>query len=83
MYFIELIDVVFLFLDKSPKSFVSSTIILYSYVERYLDRISNGVRSDDRRAAMTELQSLVAESRQAQLAFGAIGLSSFSLSNFL
>jgi hypothetical protein len=44
-----------------------------SYVERYLDRISNGVRSDDRRAAMTELQSLVAESRQAQMAFGAIG----------
>jgi hypothetical protein len=32
------------------------------------------VRTDDRRAAMTELQSLVAESRQAQLAFGAIGL---------
>uniref|UniRef100_A0A1D1XF58 Golgin candidate 6 n=1 Tax=Anthurium amnicola TaxID=1678845 RepID=A0A1D1XF58_9ARAE len=45
-----------------------------SYVERLLHRISNGVLADDRRAAMTELQSLVAESRQAQLAFGAMGL---------
>ncbi|MQL72581.1 hypothetical protein Taro_004932 [Colocasia esculenta] len=44
------------------------------YVERLLDRISNGVLADDRRAAITELQSLVAESRQAQLAFGAMGL---------
>ncbi|KAI3913647.1 hypothetical protein MKX01_035843 [Papaver californicum] len=44
-----------------------------SYVERLLDRISNGVLADDRRAAMTELQSIVAESRSAQLAFGAMG----------
>ncbi|XP_058109651.1 golgin candidate 6 [Magnolia sinica] len=45
-----------------------------SYVERLLDRISNGVLADDRRAAMTELQSIVAESRSAQLALGAMGL---------
>ncbi|XP_078428419.1 golgin Putative 6 [Wolffia australiana] len=45
-----------------------------SYVERLLDRISNGVLADDRRSAITELQSLVAESRPAQMAFGAIGL---------
>ncbi|KAJ4749902.1 Golgin candidate 6 [Rhynchospora pubera] len=44
-----------------------------SYVERYLDRINNGARAEDRRAAMTELQSLVAESRQAQISVGAIG----------
>ncbi|OEL24875.1 Golgin candidate 6 [Dichanthelium oligosanthes] len=44
-----------------------------SYVERYLDRISNGTISDDRRSAMTELQSLVAESRSAQMSFGAMG----------
>ncbi|KAM0949924.1 hypothetical protein DsansV1_C05g0057981 [Dioscorea sansibarensis] len=44
-----------------------------SYVERFLDRISNGVRAEDRRAAMAELQSVVAESRSAQLAFGAMG----------
>lgn len=44
-----------------------------SYVERLLDRISNGVLAEDRRAAITELQSVVAESRAAQLAFGAMG----------
>ncbi|XP_077226549.1 golgin Putative 6 [Tasmannia lanceolata] len=44
-----------------------------SYVERLLDRISNGVLAEDRRAAIAELQSLVAESRSAQLAFGAMG----------
>lgn len=44
-----------------------------SYVERYLDRISNGTIPDDRRSAMTELQSLVAESRAAQMSFGAMG----------
>ena len=44
-----------------------------SYVERLLDRISNGVLADDRRSAVTELQSLVAESRSAQMAFGAMG----------
>ncbi|XP_031485499.1 golgin candidate 6 [Nymphaea colorata] len=43
------------------------------YVERCLDRISNGVLAEDRHAAMTELQSIVAESHQAQLAFGAMG----------
>jgi hypothetical protein len=46
-----------------------------SYVERYLDRISNGTIPDDRRSAMTELQSLVAESRLAQMSFGAMGIS--------
>ncbi|KAE9452034.1 hypothetical protein C3L33_16066, partial [Rhododendron williamsianum] len=44
-----------------------------SYVERLLDRISNGVLAEDRRAAIAELQSVVAESGAAQLAFGAMG----------
>ncbi|KAL0324260.1 UNVERIFIED_CONTAM: Golgin candidate 6 [Sesamum calycinum] len=44
-----------------------------SYVERLLDRISNGVLAEDRRSAMVELQSVVAESNAAQLAFGAMG----------
>ncbi|KAF2308444.1 hypothetical protein GH714_009680 [Hevea brasiliensis] len=44
-----------------------------SYVERLLDRISNGVLAEDRRTAMAELQSVVAESHAAQLAFGAMG----------
>ncbi|CAL5437519.1 unnamed protein product [Camellia sinensis] len=44
-----------------------------SYVERLLDRISNGVLSEDRRTAIAELQSVVAESRAAQLDFGAMG----------
>lgn len=59
-----------------------------SYVERVLDRISNGQLADDRRAAMVELQSVVAESRSAQLAFGAMGMcfvcqSNFSYRNYL
>lgn len=45
-----------------------------SYVERVLDRISNGQLAEDRRTAMVELQSVVAESRAAQLAFGAMGM---------
>lgn len=45
-----------------------------SYVERLLDRISNGVLAEDRRTAIAELQSVVAESRAAQLAFGAMGV---------
>ncbi|CAN4127324.1 unnamed protein product [Withania somnifera] len=44
-----------------------------SYVERLLDRISNGVLVEDRRAAMLELQSVVSESRAGQMAFGAMG----------
>ncbi|KAJ9135390.1 hypothetical protein P3X46_032579 [Hevea brasiliensis] len=44
-----------------------------SYVERLLDRISNGVLAEDRRTAMAELQSVVAESHATQLAFGAMG----------
>ncbi|KAM3273004.1 hypothetical protein ACQJBY_042812 [Aegilops geniculata] len=44
-----------------------------SYFERFLERISNGTMPDDRRSAMTELQSLVAESRSAQMSFGAMG----------
>lgn len=43
-------------------------------MERLLDRISNGVLAEDRRAAMTQLQTIVAESRSAQLAFGAMGV---------
>ncbi|KAK1627736.1 hypothetical protein QYE76_002051 [Lolium multiflorum] len=44
-----------------------------SYVERSLDRISNGTIPDDRRSAMTELLSVVGESRSAQMSFGAMG----------
>ncbi|XP_021891995.1 golgin candidate 6, partial [Carica papaya] len=44
-----------------------------SYVERLLDRISNGVLAEDRRTAIAELQAVVAESHAAQLAFGAMG----------
>ncbi|KAL2935554.1 Golgin candidate 6 [Bienertia sinuspersici] len=45
-----------------------------SYVERLLDRINNGTKAEDRRMAMVELQSVVAENHSAQLAFGAMGL---------
>lgn len=48
-----------------------------SYVERLLDRISNGVLAEDRRTAIAELQSIVAESAAAQLAFGAMGVCSY------
>ncbi|KAL9267964.1 Golgin putative 6-like protein [Drosera capensis] len=44
-----------------------------SYVERLLDRINNGTKTEDRRTALTELQSVVSESNAAQLAFGAMG----------
>ncbi|CAG7895409.1 unnamed protein product [Brassica rapa] len=44
-----------------------------SYIQRLLDRISNGTLPDDRRSAIVELQSVVAESNAAQLAFGASG----------
>ncbi|KAG6388288.1 hypothetical protein SASPL_153490 [Salvia splendens] len=44
-----------------------------SYVELLLDRISNGVLADDKRNALAELQAVVAESNDAQLAFGAMG----------
>ncbi|KAH1193450.1 Golgin candidate 6 [Glycine max] len=44
-----------------------------SYVERLLDRISNGKLAEDRRNAITELQAIVSESQAAQLAFGAMG----------
>ncbi|KAF8037611.1 hypothetical protein BT93_B0477 [Corymbia citriodora subsp. variegata] len=50
-----------------------------SYVERLLDRISNGVLAEDRRSAVSDLQSIVAESRAAQLAFGAMGKILFHL----
>jgi len=45
-----------------------------SYIQRLLDRISNGTLPDDRRTAIVELQSVVAESNAAQLAFGAAGM---------
>jgi len=63
-------------LCASPIS-VNPTIVPLgcSYVEGYLDRISNGTIPDDRRSAMTEMQSLVAESRSAQMSFGAMGIS--------
>lgn len=44
------------------------------YVERLLDRISNGKLPDDRRNAITELQAVVSENKAFQLAFGAMGL---------
>lgn len=47
--------------------------LVNSYVARLLDRISNGVLAEDRRNAIIELQSVVAETRAAQLAFGAMG----------
>ncbi|CAL5325114.1 unnamed protein product [Camellia sinensis] len=43
------------------------------YVELLLNRISNGVLAEDRRTVIAELQFVVAESRAAQLAFGAMG----------
>lgn len=48
-------------------------MFICSYVERLLDCISNGQLADDRRNAMAELQSVVAESHAAQLAFGEMG----------
>lgn len=47
--------------------------ISHSYIERLLDRISNGTLADDRRTSIMELQSVVSESHAAQLAFGAMG----------
>ncbi|KAL2335751.1 hypothetical protein Fmac_016964 [Flemingia macrophylla] len=44
------------------------------YVERLLDRISNGKLPEDRRNAITELQAVVSESQAFQLAFGAMGI---------
>ncbi|KAL0685564.1 hypothetical protein Bca4012_052412 [Brassica carinata] len=49
-----------------------------SYIQRLLDRISNGTLPDDRRSAIVELQSVVAESNAAQLAFGAASGKSLS-----
>jgi hypothetical protein len=49
-------------------------VLCCSYVERFLDCISNGTIPDDSRSAMTELQPLVAESHSAQMSFGAMGL---------
>ncbi|KAG2383852.1 hypothetical protein LR48_Vigan10g284600 [Vigna angularis] len=43
------------------------------YVERLLDRISNGKLPDDRRNAIAELQGVVLENEAFQLAFGAMG----------
>nr|POF01918.1 golgin candidate 6 [Quercus suber] len=43
------------------------------YTRRLLVCISNGKLAEDRRSAMIELQAIVAESRGAQLAFGAMG----------
>ncbi|WVZ14663.1 hypothetical protein V8G54_012229 [Vigna mungo] len=46
---------------------------LNRYVERLLDRISNGKLPDDRRNAIAELQGVVLENEAFQLAFGAMG----------
>ncbi|KAL5991927.1 hypothetical protein ACLOJK_012839 [Asimina triloba] len=59
---------------QRPRSVIIRADCYSNYVERLLDRISNGVLADDRRSAMTELQSIVAESHFAQLALGATGL---------
>jgi len=53
---------------------------LNRYVERLLDRISNGKLPDDRRNAIAELQGVVSESQPFQLAFGAMGTSYLSTS---
>jgi len=55
--------------------YILGKYLLYiaSYVERLLNRISNGQLAEDRRSAMIELQSVVAESPASQLAFGAMG----------
>lgn len=67
---------------SSGDASVANLILCYSmlnavisHVERLLDRISNGVLAEDRRTAVAELQSSVAESRVAQFAFGAMGKS--------
>lgn len=54
-------------------------VFFCSYIQRLLDRISNGTLPDDRRTAILELQSVVAESNAAQLAFGASGKCLFFL----
>ena len=54
-----------------------------SYIQRLLDRISNGTLPDDRRSAIVELQSVVAESNAAQLAFGAASGKSLSFFSVL
>lgn len=56
--------------------------LIDSYVERLLDRINNGTKAEDRRMALVELQSVVAENHSAQLAFGAMGWLFVSLLNF-
>jgi len=59
--------------------FLSLTLVFspLSHVERLLNRISNGVLAEDRYEAVTELQSLVAESHSAQLAVRATGCAPF------
>ncbi|OVA08903.1 Vesicle tethering protein Uso1/P115-like [Macleaya cordata] len=46
-----------------------------SYVQSLLERIRNGVKAEDKIAAIDDLQSVVEESASAQLAFGATGIS--------
>lgn len=48
-------------------------VCVESYIERLLDRISNGKLAEDRRNAISDLQLVVSETHSAQLAFGAMG----------
>lgn len=59
--------------NMNPLPELMYLFISHSYVERLLDRISNGTLADDRRTSIMELQSVVSESHAAQLAFGAMG----------
>lgn len=52
--------------------------IACSGVERLLERIQHGVLADDRRAAMSELQIVVAEDRAAKVAFGSMGMTALT-----
>lgn len=72
-YYVPLIEQFYVCLVWAFLYFQFTHALYDSYVERLLDRISNGTLADDRRNAMAELQSVVAESNAAQLAFGAMG----------
>ena len=49
-------------------------IVFIRGVEQLLERISNGVLADDRRAAMNELRDAVTDNQTAQTALGAMGV---------
>lgn len=80
--FISFLFLIFLLFDRTiiwsslySATYAFSLSYLNRYVERLLDRISNGKLPEDRRNAITELQAVVSESQAFQLAFGAMGTS--------